>query len=34
VALLVFCCCGAIAVAFAFDGEFDGVEDDVAIKYF
>jgi len=32
-ALLVFCCCGAIAVAFAFAGEADGV-DDVAIKYF
>jgi hypothetical protein len=34
VVVLAFCCCGAIVVALAFAGEVDGVEDDVAIKYF
>jgi hypothetical protein len=35
VALVAFCCCCAtIVVALAFDGEVDGVEDNLAIKYF
>jgi hypothetical protein len=34
VALVAFCCCATIAVALGFDGEVDGVEDNLAIKYF